>query len=801
MAIDIDQAWYDAHLEPEGAYFPVLLTGNGETYRLVGDIQAQGSGLLVGGKDQTLDLNGHTLTWDVQPEIVVPNGDFEAGEIGQPPPDWDISRAPGFLTEANGTNGWPYLWGTKVGMFTGPNKHIIKSTNVTIPSIYLNKPVAAMVTGHGSWNTPSAMRVLDGGTGAIVGQSNLTASNQTVLVGFVVTSQLIANGVHLEIEFTHPTAGAKIPIDRVCIRPHQNCGVFYGHASWYLPTYLKTTKFLSALQGVTGWTVLGPGSLAQGKAKSVRARAIECLASGIKLADGITCSALGDDPGCIGGPYSGGGSVIRNCIFDFPGGKNPGRPDYCITNRSELLGAIIINSVTTVTIEKNQILNYPQCGITLFAQLTSTGRVAENVMKPNAYFTNCWGIMLYGAASNVLIERNQVISEPSKSGRGMMIDGSDVKNVSYRSNVCKVRERGNREYGTAGLECQALKIRAYQAGKIFATFEDNVWESTTDDTLVHGAAGGTMTISATDGNIGITFTRDVFRATVTGTNKTYEAPAFVLNGNPLGPAAGDAVQFVDCTFLSNQVSIQAHNNDLSGSVRSGKFIAPLIVKDPTPPPAGVTYRPYVFGFDWGGYLIQNVRIFGPKYSGGAEESVIFIGVGIPKDVTIGRLVPVNVTDGAGKPVDGALVTWTDAATSQIEYDEDETGTDGLTRPMNVPELVFQQLTANSTVVNIVDRKPQRLEILHPDYERVDETIAISKDQLITRKLTGGPTPLPSPSASPSATPSPTPSASPSPTPSASPPPAPTPAKYAVTFDGMIGTIPISGKVIAKVEKL
>ncbi len=77
---------------PEGA-IPVSKAGNyaeaGATYILTNDIVSEKSAIFL-GKDVTLDLNGHTITYAGGHYEHIPNSGFENGLEG-----WDVSRAPG----------------------------------------------------------------------------------------------------------------------------------------------------------------------------------------------------------------------------------------------------------------------------------------------------------------------------------------------------------------------------------------------------------------------------------------------------------------------------------------------------------------------------------------------------------------------------------------------------------------------------------------------------------------------------------------------------------------------------------
>jgi hypothetical protein len=80
------------HRSPEIGEIPVSSPGYydkpGSVYLLVNDISAPKSALFL-GKDVTLDLNGHTITYADAGYNHIPNGSFEEGTR-----DWDLTKAP-----------------------------------------------------------------------------------------------------------------------------------------------------------------------------------------------------------------------------------------------------------------------------------------------------------------------------------------------------------------------------------------------------------------------------------------------------------------------------------------------------------------------------------------------------------------------------------------------------------------------------------------------------------------------------------------------------------------------------------
>jgi hypothetical protein len=738
--IDIDQTWYDANLPAEGTYFPVLMTGAGNTYRLVGNITANGSGLIFGANDQTLNLNGFTLTYDNQAAITVPNGDFETGVPGNPPPNWNVNGAPGFQIAVNGTSGSPYLWGNQVGMFIAPNNHVIKSDTITIPSIYQGLPLWAMVTASGGSAT-TTLRVKDAVTDVLLVEATESQAVLTNIAAFTPSASTITNGVYLEVQGFRSDL-ANYAVDRVVIRPLSTCGVICSDSPWGLPAYLQVPYINAAI--VNKGTVLGPGSIVQGgSAKSVRSYAFNTAGMQDMTIDNVTVSMIGDDPIGIGDYFTGHRFIIKSCTFNHPNGAAAGRPDYNITRRNIQFAAIKLSPSGTVNIENNIINDCPQCGIQLasWGTLSPAGKITGNVISLNVNITNGWGIMLQGSANeaNLEVGNNTITAGVGKSGRGIMIDAlaGTTKNVEIHHNTINVRERGNREFGTAGLECQGLKLRSFGASNLKdLNIHDNTFAATTDDTLVHACQGVGVGWTST-GNTGIVFSNNICRATVTGTDATYWARAISFREHK------ELVTSTNDTFDSNDVSIGFHDNDGFGLVDGVDFVNPTIVKNAAAPPTGITHLSYEIG-DAGLTTspIKNLRVFSPNYSGGATSAFQFKGSGNPKDVSFGHLVTVNVQDGVGAPVQDATVSWKDNEESVI-FDIGTTGPSGQLASMKVVEAVHQQLTSNPASITIDDEKPQVLVINHADFNPLVEGINITGDDTVTRQLQGGPVPPPS----------------------------------------------------------
>jgi hypothetical protein len=86
--INIDQAWLNA--QGDG---PFYLDQQGKTYVLQTDVTTAGTAFAIIASNVTLDLNGHTITYDNATPITIPNGSFEVG-AGAVADGWNFAGAP-----------------------------------------------------------------------------------------------------------------------------------------------------------------------------------------------------------------------------------------------------------------------------------------------------------------------------------------------------------------------------------------------------------------------------------------------------------------------------------------------------------------------------------------------------------------------------------------------------------------------------------------------------------------------------------------------------------------------------------
>ena len=175
LSISITPGW----LAQQGSGPYVLSAGN-TAYVLDTDVTVNGTAFVFGGKNITLDLNGHKIIYGNSTPISVLNGGFETGS-GTTAPGWNLSGAPDASIAANTY----YMWGSKVLKFTGITAtETILSDAISIPAA--NREYTATVTPKGAWDDVVRLSVIDAVTGAVLGAStSIQSGSRDVGGGFI----------------------------------------------------------------------------------------------------------------------------------------------------------------------------------------------------------------------------------------------------------------------------------------------------------------------------------------------------------------------------------------------------------------------------------------------------------------------------------------------------------------------------------------------------------------------------------------------------------------------------------------
>lgn len=228
MTTTIDGAWLSSH---GGAGGPWSITA-ADTYELAVDPVASGTGFLVNVSGVTLDLKGHTVTFNDRASPAVTDPHFTSGASLSPA--WDFSGAPAASAaptseDANvyrGFAGWTDHC-LKLGSFN--TEQVVLSPPITLPAAHVEycASVFCKAVGNGSASGINLrLEVVDVATGRVIGSSDTTTGvgsgyNEPC---FFVPSD--AGPVRLRITCTPPTGlSTTFYLAYAAVEPSRDCGV------------------------------------------------------------------------------------------------------------------------------------------------------------------------------------------------------------------------------------------------------------------------------------------------------------------------------------------------------------------------------------------------------------------------------------------------------------------------------------------------------------------------------------------------------------------------------------------------
>ena len=613
-AISVDANWLQQH-----GPAPYYLDQTGVTYILQTDVTVDGGAFVVSAPNVTLDLNGHTITYDNSQPITVTNGGFESGSSPTDIPGWDVSQAP----NAKRVAAWNGMWGN--WMLELPNvtaQESVFSSAITVP--VANVEYAASITPTGnSYSTTVTLSVIDTVTSAVLGQSNSDDPSRgfSPVVKFTPTT---TNPVRLRVDVTPQTGGSDtVSLDYASLTRAEN----YGVAQWH------------------GWScpnlTIKNGEIDQGQARGFASSPIFYGADSLTV-DSVTLTASGMDTPMIQAHW------INNLTVKYS--TLVGSLDR-ISNRMLLIGAINAMQATgAITILHNTISGSMDTGISFCRNGGDVNYnpvvIKDNDIRINTLSTDGYGIV-FTLAYNFEIAYNTIIPV---NGRGILLDGIKVDG-SVHDNWVEAREVPNLEYNSNSMEATALRFRDWGSEVSNITVANNTFIGYTGLGGDWACAGARITVKNPGGinnNANIVFTNNLFKAIVTSNDpnlgQPFHSQAWALTLSNI--AAGTGIKFVGNTLESNATSLNIGDNDSFGTAENDiLFINNTIKKSSdgiSNPYTG--YRAIAVG-DWAN-AVHNIRLIGMQYVNGATQNVTFLGY--PEDVSFGWLLNVTVTDSTGR---------------------------------------------------------------------------------------------------------------------------------------------------------
>ena len=251
---------------------PFILSASSQTYMLGTDVAVNGTAFVFGGKNITLDLNGHTITYGDRSPLTVANGGFEAGNIGDTSiSGWNLTNAPSAAIAANDC----YFWGNHVLKFTNisSSQYILSDPN-SIP--VANIEYTATITPKGAYDTTVSLQVIDTDTGSVLGTSTY-ANPDRAFAAVVTFTPTTTHSVCLKVIVT-PASGKTdtVQLDYASLAQSRDYGIIATHLWAGLPDYLQTTDIINACKAVgdsgSNETICN-GHIVQGQGNSTLSRA------------------------------------------------------------------------------------------------------------------------------------------------------------------------------------------------------------------------------------------------------------------------------------------------------------------------------------------------------------------------------------------------------------------------------------------------------------------------------------------------------------------------------------------------
>ena len=469
---------------------PYVLNRANTTYVLQTDVTTSGTAFVFANRYVTLNLNGHTITYNNATPMTVPNGNFGADPIGSHTvKGWNLTGAPNsqFTVEADNA----YLLTPQVlnwSVASGTTPQVITSQNIAIPQANQSYTASVSFSNVGSIGYGTVMlQVFDSVTNQLVAnwqRLDSTSGGQADCpnVSFFPTT---TDPVYLKITLTPTTTPVSVVLGRVVIGQSMDYGIL---ASPIYQTNLSTSWGFTArggqlgienaiqnlpvaaqnvYQNVYGATIedtLGTGEIVQGQSGGAYCDAIMCSDdAGPIVIKGVNIYVWGDDTTAISARNT--QSTIQNCTVTYSDGSTNRVPISMV--RAKVIPAIDVRGNCPALVKNCTIANNPQMGI--MAGSTSPRNIQiiqDNTLHPNVSITNGYALAV---SSNVQLLNNAVNTLTSGSSRGIaVLDGPNCNDV-ITGNTIIVRENPNREYGNSGTTSRAFAMRDYPGNALSGT--------------------------------------------------------------------------------------------------------------------------------------------------------------------------------------------------------------------------------------------------------------------------------------------------------------------------------------------
>lgn len=572
--VNIDQAWLNAR--GDGPYY---LDQAGKTYVLQTDVATPGTAFAIIANDITLDLNGHTITYNNSAPITVPNGSFETG-TGAGATGWNFANAANaqrfqgeFLqnTLYDGNYSLRFAPG-----FSGTQT--VTSTGTVTLEPNTTYSLSAML-GHIGWvkDTPSSSFV------RLVGQNVNkehevlwdTRNNRGIQWREAVfTTGDSAETYKIVVGADNPSAvaGFEAYIDDIKIQRTKVYGVATNIGKSRADYYPGIDQY-----GGASNVVIRNGTVTQGSDNATNSHGIYAYSTNAEIAH-MTITVGGANSNVINGQYSQQSNIHHNMIFSNV---------RTIKSRDQFDGAVI--SSVGGSIHNNTIIGGPHTGI---LTMGTKNQIYDNTISIRSHYTNGFAITAWNDKGSEIYGNTIELTTEDFGGRGIMLDRKhdDVPDQLslIHDNVVNVREVArNQEYrgavlgGAYGIQLEAarnaeiygntvnavgadapayaLRLNHYDTGDYNLYIHDNTFRGIAGNS---GQEAFSTKIDSVKGTSEVRIEDNVFTSDYGWLGETRGTVDLILLGNTL-TVEGDGAGFIPVqgiNYGTNEANLDVRSN-------------------------------------------------------------------------------------------------------------------------------------------------------------------------------------------------------------------------------------------------
>ncbi len=613
---------------------PMTLNQANTRYVLQNDATAETGAFVINANDITLDLNGHTVTYDTYQNfprpLGLPNPGFEQG-AGDVPSDWDISRAPHAKRWRTSRRALLDGWYLEIEEPPDSGEEIVSGwawlpTSTAAAAMFIPSFQA------GDWYcavpppcyAPILNISVEREDGVLVYSwaGNVSYPNENIFTTGPTASQYRVHWIVQEWRGPANKWHHNMSFDQLDLRPRNNWGVYL---------YARSN------------ILVRNGRILQGRGNSTRGHAVYSSGSSL-IIDSIRALAAGMEAAGFYLNYAKSTAILHSeAESDSPS----------VFNRHQLSAPVMIpNTIAGFSggVFFNNTVRSGKAwgGIYLSHTRNFDSLIAYNNVTSNSVITNHHAINLYNA-NGTRVFNNLIVADP---GEGLQVVGGNIS--VHDNNISLLSQAPNPEYGKYAKDGIRLKdwVGTCAGNRVdgnailgIGDFDEYYLEGYPDNgTLVVGLAIGchgegnvvsnnTVSVRLVDaGNVAVGLEPASWRANTRYINNTLESNSVNIM---LGSYGSYSAVMINSTLLSNTL-IKGQNSINYYTLSSGTS---------------------------GGSRVSNIHLIDTALLSGASLNLSSVWMGnLPTayEYFVDWHLDLEVVDPLGAPVDGAQIAIYDA---------------------------------------------------------------------------------------------------------------------------------------------